>query len=219
MTGNPGPGGNGTDGGNGGDGSDGQDGSPAPPVHAWIRLESSTKPLLQIKVSGGSRESLYIVDPSGGSLKVLANGGAGGRGGSGGRGGVVAAPVVAGFPAGFNGTDGRPWLGRSRGGRRRSGRHDHSIGRPRCPTLRELYHLAKPRRRRRKWSSSNYYGGACPRALVGISGNTTWEGRLESMYTVFRATRRTSPVPSGAPVLGFTSKCGKLLDETSSRIR
>jgi hypothetical protein len=111
LLGNPGPGGNGTDGGNGGDGGNGQDGSSAPPVHAWVRLESSAKPLLQIKVSGGSRESLYIVDPSGGSLKILANGGAGGRGGSGGRGGRGGSGG-SGFPSGFSGTDGRPgWDG------------------------------------------------------------------------------------------------------------
>jgi hypothetical protein len=111
FPGTPGPGGNGTDGGNGGDGSDGQDGSPAPPVHAWVRLESGVKPLLQIKVSGGSRESLYIVDPSGGSLKILANGGSGGRGGSGGQGGRGGSGG-SGSPPGLNGTDGRPgWDG------------------------------------------------------------------------------------------------------------
>jgi hypothetical protein len=111
FPGTPGPGGNGTNGGDGGDGSDGQDGSPAPPVHAWVRLESGVKPLLQIKVSGGSRESLYIVDPSGGSLKILANGGSGGPGGSGGQGGRGGSGG-SGSPSGFSGTDGRPgWDG------------------------------------------------------------------------------------------------------------
>ena len=102
-----GPGGSGSDGGNGSDGSDGQDGSPGPPVHAWVRLESSAKPLLQIKVSGGSRESLYIVDPNGGSLKITANGGTGGRGGSGGRGGRGGSGGN-GSPPGFSGLAGRP---------------------------------------------------------------------------------------------------------------
>jgi hypothetical protein len=36
-----------------------------------------------------------------------------------------------------------------------------------------------------------------------MTGNTTCDPRVASIYTVLRATRRTSPVPSGAPVFGF----------------
>src|SRR3954466_1914500 len=50
-------------------------------------------------------------------------------------------------------------------------------------------------------------------------GSTTCDARAASMYTVFRATLSSSPLPSGAPLLGLTSKWGKLLDDTSSRIR
>jgi hypothetical protein len=106
-----GPGGRGSDGGNGGDGGNGQDGAQGVAVHIWMRRESSTKPLLQIKVSSGARQSLYIVDPDGGSLRVMANGGTGGRGGAGGRGGRGGSGG-SGFPTGFSGLDGRPgWDG------------------------------------------------------------------------------------------------------------
>jgi hypothetical protein len=105
--GTPGPGGRGSDGGNGGDGSNGQDGSPGGVVHIWIRLESGAKPLLQVKVTSGVHESLHLVDPNGGSLKVLANGGTGGRGGRGGRAGRGGSGGN-GFPDGFSGLDGRP---------------------------------------------------------------------------------------------------------------
>jgi hypothetical protein len=109
LIGSQGPGGRGSDGTNGGDGSDGHDGSPGAPVHIWVRLEaaSASKPLLQVKLTGGRRESLYLVDPSGGSLNVLDNGGAGGRGGSGGRGGRGGSGGQ-GFPPGMSGLDGRP---------------------------------------------------------------------------------------------------------------
>jgi hypothetical protein len=102
-----GPGGRGSDGGNGGDGSNGQDGAPAGAVYVWIRLEPGTKPLLQIKVTSGARQSLYVVDCNGGSLRVTANGGAGGRAGEGGRGGRGGSGG-SGFPSGFSGLDGRP---------------------------------------------------------------------------------------------------------------
>ena len=74
-------------------------------MYVWIRLESGTRPLLQIKVSSGARQSLYIVDPNGGSLRVTADGGVGGRGGAGGRGGRGGSGG-SGFPSGFNGLDG-----------------------------------------------------------------------------------------------------------------
>ncbi len=107
VEGNPGPGGAGTPGQNGYDGSDGQDGSPGGQVSIWIRVASVDKPLLQIKVSSGTRQLLYLVDPNGGSLKVLANGGAGGRGGKGGRGGH-GGRGGSGFPPGTDGPDGFP---------------------------------------------------------------------------------------------------------------
>lgn len=104
--GNPGPGGPGTNGGNGGDGSAGGDGSPGEDVHAWIRLEPGSKPLLQIKVSGSSRrQAFYLVDPNGGSLRIVSNGGSGGRGGHGGRAGRGGSGGN-GFPDGASGTDG-----------------------------------------------------------------------------------------------------------------
>jgi hypothetical protein len=106
AVGNPGPGGPGTNGGNGGDGSNGQDGSPGEDVHAWIRLEPGPKPLLQIKVSGSSRrEAFYLVDPNGGSLRIVSNGGSGGRGGHGGKGGR-GGHGGSGFPNGTSGVDG-----------------------------------------------------------------------------------------------------------------
>jgi hypothetical protein len=49
----------------------------------------------------GARQSLYVVDPNGGSLHVTANGGAGGCAGAGG----------SGLPSGFSGLDGRPGWG------------------------------------------------------------------------------------------------------------
>jgi hypothetical protein len=104
---NQGPGSPGGDGSNGGDGGNGQDGSPGPAVHIWVRLESTSPRLLQVKVSGGGHQSLYIVDPNGGSLKVSNNGGSGGRAGSGGRGGSGGSSGN-GFPPGFPGMDGRP---------------------------------------------------------------------------------------------------------------
>jgi hypothetical protein len=109
LIGTQGPGGRGSDGGNGGDGSNGQDGSPGIPLQIWVRLESADtdRPLLQVKVAAGGRQSLYLVDPHGGSLKVVDDGGAGGRGGSGGRGGRGGSGG-AGFPSGLSGLDGRP---------------------------------------------------------------------------------------------------------------
>src|SRR5215469_1567100 len=108
LTGPQGPGGRGSDGSNGGDGSNGWDGSPGRPVHIWVRLDpaSTSKRLLQVKVECGGRESLYLIDPNGGSLRVLDNGGEGGRGGSGGRGGRGGSGG-AGNPPGMSGLDGR----------------------------------------------------------------------------------------------------------------
>jgi hypothetical protein len=116
--GQPGPGGNGADGGAGGDGGNGQDGAPGEAVHIWVRLTSGPKTLLQVRVESPSHEALYLVDPVGGSLKVLANGGQGGRAGQGGQGGRGGAGG-SGSPSGTNGLDGRRgWDGRpGQGGR------------------------------------------------------------------------------------------------------
>ncbi len=104
-----GPGERGSDGSNGGDGSNGQDGWPGLPVHIWVRLEPArtSTPLLQVRVAGAGRQSMYVVDPNGGSLKVLDNGGTGGRGGAGGRAGRGGSGGQ-GFPPGTSGLDGRP---------------------------------------------------------------------------------------------------------------
>lgn len=102
-----GSGGRGGDGSNGGDGGNGGDGSPGQSVHVWVRLESGARPLLQVKVAGGTRQALYLIDPSGGSLKVTANGGRGGSAGRGGRGGRGGSGGN-GFPPGFSGLDGHP---------------------------------------------------------------------------------------------------------------
>jgi len=107
LPGPEGPGGRGGDGGNGGDGSNGGNGAPGAAVHVWLRLESASSPLLQAKVSGGGRDLYYLIDPTGGTLKVTADGGAGGAGGSGGRAGSGGAGG-AGSPPGANGLDGRP---------------------------------------------------------------------------------------------------------------
>jgi len=111
LPGTQGPGGRGSDGSNGGDGSNGQDGSPGPDVHIWMRLvsgagdASAADPLLQVKVSAGTRESLFLIDPHGGSLRVSADGGQGGRGGAGGTGGRGGSGGN-GFPPGLSGLDG-----------------------------------------------------------------------------------------------------------------
>lgn len=113
LPGTQGPGGRGSDGSSGGDGSNGQDASPGLDVHIWMRLAgaagdaSAARPLLQVKVTGGTRQSLFLIDPQGGSLRVSANGGQGGRGGAGGRGGRGGSGG-SGFPPGLSGLDGHP---------------------------------------------------------------------------------------------------------------
>jgi hypothetical protein len=107
LPGPEGPGDNGGDGGNGEDGSNGGDGAPGAAVHVWLRLESSSRPLLQAKVSGGGRDLYYLIEPNGGTLKVTADGGAGGAGGSGGRAGRGGSGG-SGTPSGLSGQDGRP---------------------------------------------------------------------------------------------------------------
>jgi hypothetical protein len=106
LTSSQGPGGNGGNGGDGGDGGNGWDGSPGQAVHAWVRVAPGAKPLLQVKVIAGARQSLYLIDPNGGSLKITSDGGRGGQGGHGGRGGSGGAGGT-GFPDGTRGFDGR----------------------------------------------------------------------------------------------------------------
>ena len=50
-------------------------------------------------------------------------------------------------------------------------------------------------------------------------GSITCDGRDASSHTRLVATRDAVAFASGSPVFGFTSKCGKLLLEMSSRIR
>lgn len=113
LSGTQGSGGRGSDGSNGGDGSNGQDGSRGLDVHIWMRLAGAAgdagaaSPLLQVKVSAGARQSLFLIDPQGGSLRVSANGGQRGRGGAGGRGGRGGSGGN-GFPPGLSGLDGHP---------------------------------------------------------------------------------------------------------------
>ncbi|MGA2653357.1 MAG: hypothetical protein ABSF28_22770 [Terracidiphilus sp.] len=102
---NPSPGGNGTNGSNGSDGGNGGDGGDAPPVQVLVTLRAGSHPLLQAEVSAAGHHRYYLVDPQGGSLTVVADGGeggAGGKGGSGGRGGSGG----IGSPNGSNGSDG-----------------------------------------------------------------------------------------------------------------
>jgi len=110
----PSPGGDGT---NGTDGSNGQDGSPGgdgPSVDLRVtlqpaNLQSPDHPLLQVSVSAKTKRKLYLIDPHGGSLTVVADGGQGGSGGRGGRGGRGGSGGI-GTPNGrdgMNGSDGR----------------------------------------------------------------------------------------------------------------
>jgi hypothetical protein len=71
----------------------------------WLRLEPGPGNLLQAKVTGGPREMYYLIDAKGGSLKVTADGGAGGSGGTGGRAGRGGSGG-SGNPNGFSGVDG-----------------------------------------------------------------------------------------------------------------
>jgi hypothetical protein len=105
LPGPEGPGGNGSNGGNGGDGGNGWDGGPGPHLNVWMRLEPGSDHLLQFKVDDGKKQQFYLVDANGGSLKVSADGGAGGAAGKGGRAGRGGAGG-SGNPSGFNGLDG-----------------------------------------------------------------------------------------------------------------
>jgi hypothetical protein len=102
---NPSAGGDGGNGGNGSDGGDGGNGGDAPSVQVLVTLTTGPHPPLQAAVSATGHRRLYLVDPTGGSLTVKADGGAGGSGGRGGRGGSGGAGGI-GSPSGSNGTSG-----------------------------------------------------------------------------------------------------------------
>lgn len=102
---NPSPGGNGSDGGRGEDGGDGGSGGPGPDEHVWMTARSGTPVLLEVRVTGGSREQFFLIDPNGGTLSIDSNGGPGGRGGSGGHGGRGGSGGM-GFPPGMSGNSG-----------------------------------------------------------------------------------------------------------------
>ncbi len=97
-----GDGGNGTDGDNGGDGGSGGD---APPVQVRVTVKTETRPLLQVSVAANGKTRFYLVDPTGGSLTVKADGGSGGSAGKGGRGGRGGSGGM-GSPSGNSGRDG-----------------------------------------------------------------------------------------------------------------
>jgi hypothetical protein len=101
----PSPGGNGTDGSNGSDGGGGEPGGNGPDVQVLVALKSGNHPLLQVRVSAGRDERLYLVDPEGGSLTVTSEGGPGGSGGKGGQGGRGGSGGT-GMPNGNSGHDG-----------------------------------------------------------------------------------------------------------------
>jgi hypothetical protein len=109
---NPTAGGNGSDGTDGGNGGDGGNGADGARVNVWITTAQNAAPdhpLLQVEVAGIERREFYLIDPHGGTLTVVANGGAGGAGGlggSGGRGGQGGMGTPSGL-AGRNGQDGR----------------------------------------------------------------------------------------------------------------
>ncbi len=103
---NPSPGGNGGNGTDGSPGGDGGNGGDAPDVQVRVTLRPGTEPLLQVSVAAAGKTRLYLVDPKGGALNILANGGPGGAGGRGGRGGA-GGPGGVGTPDGSSGQAGQ----------------------------------------------------------------------------------------------------------------
>jgi hypothetical protein len=101
----PSPGGDGSAGSDGGDGQDGGPGEDGPAVLVRVAMHPGESPLLQVCVSGKGSDEYFLVDPTGGSLTVKAEGGKGGYGGRGGRGGKGGSGGC-GFPPGFGGIDG-----------------------------------------------------------------------------------------------------------------
>jgi hypothetical protein len=102
---NPSKGGDGGNGGDGTDGGSGGDGGDAPSVQVQITLRAGSHPLLQAGVFAAGRKRYYLVDPQGGSLTVIADGGSGGSGGKGGRGGSGGSGG-SGMPSGTSGRNG-----------------------------------------------------------------------------------------------------------------
>lgn len=87
---NAGPGGRGGDGQDGRDGGHGEAGRDGHEVVAEVALvEDTERPLLEVYIESRSSDAtgLFIVDPEGGSIDILARGGRGGHGGNGGSGG------------------------------------------------------------------------------------------------------------------------------------
>ena len=106
---NPSAGGDGGNGGDGSNGSDGGSGGDATPVQVLVTLRPGSHPLLQASVVAAGHHRFYLIDPQGGSLTVIADGGTGGSGGKGGRGGQGGSGGM-GMPSGSsgsNGSDGR----------------------------------------------------------------------------------------------------------------
>lgn len=107
----PEPGGDGGAGGHGGPGSHGSAGFDAAPVTVsatTIRSDATGgNPFIQVAVSraGETTSQLYLIDPSGGSLRILARGGRGGGGGAGGEGGDGGSGG-SGLPGGYGGPGG-----------------------------------------------------------------------------------------------------------------
>jgi len=102
----PSAGGNGGDGTNGSDGSNGHDGDDGPPVLVRVALWPGNHPMLEVSVSGPSKqEEWFLVDPNGGSVSVASNGGSGGQGGKGGKGGRGGSGGI-GSPNGSDGHNG-----------------------------------------------------------------------------------------------------------------
>ncbi|HEY1423355.1 MAG TPA: hypothetical protein VGF20_07880 [Candidatus Acidoferrum sp.] len=102
---NPSPGGNGGDGTDGRDGDNGKPGPDGPAVQVLLTIHPGSPTLLEAKVSAGAKQKLYLIDPKGGSLTVIANGGNGGSAGAGGRGGRGGSGGI-GTPNGSSGHDG-----------------------------------------------------------------------------------------------------------------
>jgi hypothetical protein len=101
----PSAGGDGGDGGNGTDGGNGENGADGPPLQLRVAFRSGSHPLLQVSVSSGGANNLFLVDPQGGSLTLTSKGGDGGLRGSGGRGGSGGSGGI-GSPNGRSGRNG-----------------------------------------------------------------------------------------------------------------
>ena len=102
----PSPGSNGTNGCNGTDGQNGEPGSDAPALQVTVTLKPGPQPFLQVSVSDGANQDLFLIDPAGGgSLTINSLGGSGGAGGKGGCGGTGGSGGK-GIPNGRNGHNG-----------------------------------------------------------------------------------------------------------------